>query len=421
MSSLDLLARQHVQLTRRFFLQMGTASTMGLFAADAWAAGGNSEALLANAIAKLEYLTRVEDFRIVGRGTPVPSTLTPDKRLEVGLDPKTWKLEVVSDPESNAKIENPMTREKGNALDWKGLMDLAERHAVRFMKVMTCTNMGKPLGMGLWEGVPLRHVVWLARPVTNVRRIFYYGYHNDDPKQRFQSSLSIGRVLEDPPGEHPVILCYKLNGKWLTPKSGAPVRMVVPEAYVNKSVKWLQRLVLTNQFTANDTYATWNNDTESHLKTYARFLFVPLRVKFGDGVPITGVAQVGMSGLKKVQYWIAPAGTSWAKNDPYFNKADWHDARVLPPPDRWGSDLPDGQLPPIPSQFDEATGKPLTWPIRDTLVHWAVVVPGRLKPGKYVVRCRTVDANGIAQPMPRPMPKGGANQIQTVELTVTDS
>ena len=84
----------------------------------------------------------------------------------------------------------------------------------------------------------LREVVWMARPGANIRRVFYYGYHNDDPEQRFQSSLPIGRVLEEPPGEQPVILCYKLNDQWLSPKAGAPVRMFVPDAYGNKSVKW---------------------------------------------------------------------------------------------------------------------------------------------------------------------------------------
>ena len=34
--------------------------------------------------------------------------------------------------------------------------------------------------MGLWEGVPLRVVLWMTRPVENLRRVFYYGYHNDD-------------------------------------------------------------------------------------------------------------------------------------------------------------------------------------------------------------------------------------------------
>ena len=61
-------------------------------------------------------------------------------------------------------------------------------------------------------------------------------------------------MLEDPPGELPVLLCYKLNGEYLTGKRGGPVRMLVPEAYGFKSVKWLQRVVLTNDYGANDTY-----------------------------------------------------------------------------------------------------------------------------------------------------------------------
>ena len=73
-------------------------------------------------------------------------------------------------------------------------------------------------------------MIWLAEPKRNVRRVFYYGYHNDDPKQRFQSSLSIGRVLEDLPRMEPVILCYKLNGQWLTSKRGRPKRWPMPYA-----------------------------------------------------------------------------------------------------------------------------------------------------------------------------------------------
>jgi len=215
-------------------------------------------------------------------------------------------------------------------------MKLAEKHAVRYLKVMTCTNAADPCGMGLWEGVPLREVMWLTRPKANLRRVFYYGYHNDDPKQRFQSSLPVGRVLEDPPGEQPVILCYKLNGEWLTPKAGAPVRMIVPEAYGNKSVKWLQRIVLTNNYQANDTYATWNNDVESPLKTYARFLQVPKTIKVGQLAAVTGVAQVGMSGLSKVQYWLHPRDAVLPEDDSCFIKGGWQDAVILAPPGQWG-------------------------------------------------------------------------------------
>ena len=48
---------------------------------------------------------------------------------------------------------------------------------------MTCNNVGAPLGMGLWEGVPLRDVIWATKPTANIRRVFYYGHHNNDPSK----------------------------------------------------------------------------------------------------------------------------------------------------------------------------------------------------------------------------------------------
>ena len=233
MSEMKRLAKEHSDVTRRYFLKSGVAAAAAAGISELWAQEDRGEDgahhLLREAIAKLEYLTRDENFVTYGRGDPPPHELPLEKLREVGLVRETWQLEVLPDPESNAKVERPLSRLLGTALSWEGLMTLAEKHAVRFMSVMSCTNGRSPCGMGLWEGVPLREVVWLAQPTENVRRVFYYGYHNDDPKQRFQSSLPIDRVLEEPPGEHPVILCYKLNNRWLTSKQGGPVRMLVPE------------------------------------------------------------------------------------------------------------------------------------------------------------------------------------------------
>jgi DMSO/TMAO reductase YedYZ molybdopterin-dependent catalytic subunit len=296
-------------------------------------------------------------------------------------------------------------------------MKLAEKHAVSFAKIMTCNNIGRPLGMGIWEGVPLREVVWLAKPKSHVRRVFYHGYHNDDPKQMFRSSLPVGRVLEDPLGLPPVILCYKLNGRPLTPERGGPVRMLVPEAYGFKSVKWLNRVVLTHLPGANDTYAGEDNDVDSWLKTFAGFLTAPEKVKAGQPIPITGYAQVGISGLTRVQTWITPKDTRWPADDPYFTAAPWKDAEVLGPPKAWGGDLPGGRLPDRLHGFDPKTQRPKDWPMLLAMAHWAAVLPAP-RPGAYVLRTRTVDAKGIAQPMPRPFPKSGRNFIEERALVV---
>jgi len=407
----------HRGLSRRGLLRLGVAGGLGVAASSLWAQTPAARETLAEATAKLSYLTPPDQFREFEREKPRVDQLPPEKLREAGLDRDTWQLEVVPDPESNCKVERPLSQKLGTALDWAGLMKLAETRAVRFLHVLTCTNGADPMGMGLWEGVPLREIVWMARPTGNVRRVFYWGYHHGDPKQRFQSSLSVGRVLEDPPGELPPILCYKLNGQWLSIKAGGPVRLILPGAYGNKWVKWLQSVVLTNSFQANDTYAQWNNDVETSMKTQARFLKPPTRVKAGRPVAVVGLAQVGLSGLSKVQYAVEPDGTPRPADDPYYAKADWKDAEVLPPPEDWGGGLPEGKLPPIALQLDPATGRPRSWPLRYTIVHWAALVTD-LRPGSYRLRCRTIDANSVPQPMPRPFPKSGNNAIHEVPLAV---
>jgi DMSO/TMAO reductase YedYZ molybdopterin-dependent catalytic subunit len=372
--------------------------------------------ILAEAIKDLEYLTPADRFIVQRRGNPVLTELPQEKLPSIGLTQKTWKLEIIPDPQSDPEVGNPLTIEKGNALLWADLMKLAEDHSVRYLHVLSCTNAQKPYGMGLWEGIPLRRILWTAAPGKNIRRVCFSGYHNDDPGQIFRSSLPVSRVLEEAPGELPVILCYKLNGRFLSHANGGPVRLFVPGLYGNRSIKWLQKIILTNSHQANDTYAEWNNDVESPIKTYARFIKTPEKVMASQKFAFTGMAQVGMSGLKKVQYWIHPSDRQIPDDDLFMTMGRWEDAIILPPPRNWGSDLPDGRLHDV-IQIDATTGQPVSWPLTNTIVHWAAVAKID-HTGKYDLRCRTIDANEIAQPMPRPFGRSGINTIESASVTV---
>lgn len=417
-SPLDEFLSEHAHLTRRFFLSLGAAGSAALATMPLAASESPRDPTLQATIDKLEtWLTLPEKFRDVSRGKPVPHSLAAETRRQVGLTRESWRLEVIADPEHPTRLRKPMTKADHTALDFAGLMRLAETKAVRFAKVMTCLNIGCPLGTGIWEGVPLRDVLWLTQPVENLRRVFYYGYHNDEPSQLFQSSLPASRVLEDPFDLPPVILCYKLNGEWLSPERGGPVRVVVPEAYGFKSIKWLTTVVLTNLFHANDTYANGNNDVDSPLKSFAATLNAPTELKAGEPFAVTGYAQVGDSGLSKVQVWLHDNAVDYPVEDKYFTQAPWVDAEILPPPKQWGGGIAGDRIPPSTQGFDAETGTPKTWPLRLAKVHWAALLPG-LPAGEYTLRSRTVDEKGHAQPLPRPFQKSGHAAIEQVQIRV---
>ena len=408
--------RGSYRLTRRSFVQLGGAAAAGLSLLPALPSAAAQDPLLREAIDRLEYLTPVERAFILDKGNTGIIKLPPEKVREIGQVPETWSLEIVPDPASNSIVEQPLSKALGNALNWDGLMKLADRHSVRFIHVTTCTNSENPFHVSLWEGVPLREAVWLVRPKDNVRRVYYQSYHPEE-RAPFQSSLAMGQILESAPGDMPAILAYRMNGQIIPASHGGPIRVIVPGSYGSKSIKWVRRIVLTNEFKANDSDADFNNDPENALKTRARFINPPAEASSAKPIALTGMAQVGIAGLLKVQYCAQSSKTPLPADDPYRSKADWKDAEILPPPQNWGGGLPGGKLPQT-NQTNPATGNPAEWPLRYSIVHWAALMPP-LPSGSYDLCCRTIDENGIAQPLPRPFPRTGHNTLHVVPLIVS--
>ncbi len=371
-------------------------------------------------------LTNHEDFYDVSSGTPKPFTLTGDALEKARLTPASWRLEIVTDPFTNEQVKEPaslgkqFTLDDGSALDAATLMELGKKHSVRFLKAMQCLNIAAPLGQGLWEGVPLREVLRLCGPIKNARRIYYWGYHNNDPKQIFQSSLSYTEVMETPPGELPAFLAYKLNGQPISLKRGGPVRLIVPWAHGFKSIKWLQRIAVTNDFRANDTYANQNNDPESHLKTAAYIDQAPDKFPAGQPVELSGLAISGLSGLMRVESWlhrVEPGAPSVIQDDAIYQAARWTPCQLEAPPANWAAVLPPDVSPKTVLGFDPKTGRPASWPLRYSMISWVSRFKD-LRPGKYEFRARAVDLNGFAQPEPRPVAKTGKNAVEVHRFEV---
>ena len=367
-------------------------------------------------------LTPADKFRDVSRGNPKPHTLKGDALVQARLTPETWRLEITADATPNPAIKDrtgiskPLTLADGSALDLPALLELGKKHEVKFLKAMQCLNIPTPLGQGLWEGVPLREVLRLCGTMRNVRRIYYWGFHNNDPKQLFQSSLSYTQAMETPPGELPAFLAYRLNGEPIPLIRGGPVRMVIPWAHGFKSIKWLQRIFVTNDYKANDTYAEQNNDPESHLKTAAYLDDLPAKVPAGQPVLIGGLVISGLSGLKRVEYSLIHENSKLG--GPADDDAEqWIECRLEDPPADWSRVFPAGVSSRQVLGFDSTTGQPAIWPLRYSMVSWSATLKA-LAPGKYGLRARAVDLNGFAQPEPRPNQKAGMNALELREFEV---
>jgi hypothetical protein len=368
------------------------------------------------------FLTPAGKFRDVSRGDPKPHTLTGDALVQARLTPETWRLEITADATPNPAIKDkpglskPLTLADGTALDLPALLELGRMHEVKFLKAMQCLNILAPLGQGLWEGVPLRELLRLCGAMRNVRRVCYWGFHNHDPKQLFQSSLSYTQAMETPPGELPAFLAYRLNGEPIPLIRGGPVRMVIPWAHGFKSIKWLQHIVVTNDYKANDTYAEQNNDPESYLKTAAYLDDLPAKIPARQPVLISGLVVSGLSGLKRVEYWLSREDSK--PGGPAAEDAgQWMECRLEAPPADWRSVLPVGVSSRQVLGFDPKTGRPATWPLRYSMISWSATLK-KLAPGKYAVRARAVDLHGFAQPEPRPNQKTGMNALETREFEV---
>jgi DMSO/TMAO reductase YedYZ molybdopterin-dependent catalytic subunit len=198
------------------------------------------------------FLTPTESF-YVRTHFPIPS-----------IDRDAWWLRIEGD------IENSF------AINYEELLEL---ESVTIPATLECAGnnrsfleakvKGVQWGLGAvgtaeWTGVPLSILLDRAHAKTSGRHVVLEGADGgmlEDPKSppgelKFARSIPIGKARAD------VLLAYKMNGRELPPEHGFPLRAIVPGWYAMASVKWLQRIIVTDQpFTGyyqTIDYAYWN-------------------------------------------------------------------------------------------------------------------------------------------------------------------
>jgi len=105
------------------------------------------------------------------------------------------------------------------------------------------------VGTAEWTGVPLSILLDRAGVKTSAREVILEGADQgmlEDAKSppgilKFARSIPLAKARRD------VLLAYKMNGADLPPQHGFPLRAIVPGWYAMASIKWLQRVIVTNE------------------------------------------------------------------------------------------------------------------------------------------------------------------------------
>jgi DMSO/TMAO reductase YedYZ molybdopterin-dependent catalytic subunit len=105
------------------------------------------------------------------------------------------------------------------------------------------------VGTAEWTGVPLSILLDRAQPKAKGCHAVLEGADGgmlEDPngppgELKFARSIPVAKARAD------VLLAYKMNGRELPPEHGFPLRAIVPGWYAMASIKWLQRIIVTEQ------------------------------------------------------------------------------------------------------------------------------------------------------------------------------
>ena len=147
-------------------------------------------------------ITPNDQFFIVQKGE------TPD------IEEETWTLEV------SGKVDKIIL------FDYNNLTNL---ESIKLTATLECVD--GPSGTAEWEGIPLVDILDIVGVEDDACDVIFYA------KDDYTDSLNI----EEASAEN-ILLAFKMNGETLPKEHGFPVRLVCPDHYGYKWVKWIVKI-----------------------------------------------------------------------------------------------------------------------------------------------------------------------------------
>jgi DMSO/TMAO reductase YedYZ molybdopterin-dependent catalytic subunit len=143
------------------------------------------------------------------------------------FDPKVWRLEI------GGLVAKPRSFTYDDLLALPRASQTSDFHCVTGWTVRNVH----------WSGVRFNHLLDQVEPLPQAKAIRFTSL-----EQPYNDSLTLGQLhLPD------VLLALEMDGKPLSRPHGSPARVVIPEMYGYKGVKWLTRI----DFVAHQPTGYW--------------------------------------------------------------------------------------------------------------------------------------------------------------------
>jgi DMSO/TMAO reductase YedYZ molybdopterin-dependent catalytic subunit len=185
------------------------------------------------------------------------------------VDHRTWRLRV------EGEVEKPFALNYAELLKLEArtvpvTLECAGNNRDRLEPKVAGVQWGLgAVGNAEWTGVPLAALLDRAGVKPTAREVVLEGADEgplEDPKAprgnvRFARSIPLEKARAD------ALLAYKMNGTDLPPEHGFPLRAIVPGWFAVASIKWLQRIIITDRpfrgYYQTIDYAFWKREGEN--------------------------------------------------------------------------------------------------------------------------------------------------------------
>jgi len=288
-------------------------------------------------------------------------------------------------------------------LDFDRLQSMEEEgRSITYIKTMQCVlRLGQVgaisntfVSTGVFTGIPLPEVFSdFDVPVDSTAKLRTYGADG------FTSNLTVERAAQPGPDPLPAMLAYEMNGRPLSSARGGPVRLIIPEMWGYKNMKWVERLHFTEDEAPFGGYERLPGDDEGTFEDHPAqeiidkpgeialtdFVTRPGNrgVEFEDSdVTIRGATVVGGAAVDDVEVSLSrrdEAGSNEFESVDLISQSDVLASENLSADAR--------------EALERAVNFGDTWPAESVWRIWSKSFEG-LAPGPYELTVRSTDSTG---------------------------